>query len=502
MPRLRSELRSKERLREAKAMWDNMVEHWKLGTGPRPSLYRMIWRMNRGWCVRISETFILSLSPSRIPHNNERQQIWGLLLGFLQGILNNAAKPILLNLMILAFSEKQKDLNVMILLLSLGITVLIEGWCKVVTQTILHTDLCTKSIAWVVPLIQRKATRISAFEQDNDDDEKENNDEDNQENQTSSEVSLIGNDCIRSFELAKYAFEIPKMIVGLVSGIAALVILLGYPSIIGLLTMALALILNRIAAKKSKPVSEKDLQSADLRLSSMREIIESITQVKFMCWEQQYMELLTQLRNAECRWILLYRLLIVVSLTVGRASPILASCATFVYMGIQGTLEANTVFAALAAYNALRLPLIALPLELVILSTLDVSHERILSYLLAPEFEGEMKNDRVAEKVVSGAAVIPMVVTNENEEKKNDDSNFVSCVNCEFSWKNSSNEREKKQDDFRVRNINFHVAKGELVGIIGRVGCGKSSLLLSIFKSTHKIRGSLYVNTKSSIAYV
>ena len=137
----------------------------------------------------------------------------------------------------------------------------------------------------------KKSNTISAFEQDNDD-EKDNEEKDSDENQTSSEVSLIGNDCIRSFELAKYAFEIPKMIVGLVCGITALVILLGCPSIIGLLTMALALMLNRLAAKKSKPVSEKDLQSADIRVSSMREIIESITQVKFMCWEQQYMELL------------------------------------------------------------------------------------------------------------------------------------------------------------------------------------------------------------------
>ena len=118
MPHLRSELRSKARLREAKLMWDDMVEHWKAGTGPKPSLYRMMWRMNRTWCI------------------------WGLLLGVLQGVLNNAGKPILLNLMILAFSERQKDLNVIILLLLLGVVVLVEGWCKVVTQTILHTDLC------------------------------------------------------------------------------------------------------------------------------------------------------------------------------------------------------------------------------------------------------------------------------------------------------------------------------------------------------------------------
>ena len=101
---------------------------------------------------------------------------------------------------------------------------------------------------------------------------------------------------------------------------------------------------------------------------------------------------------------------------------------------------------------------------------------------------------------IPGAAIVPMIVTKEKEEKKNDDDRFVSCVNCEFSW--TTDEREKIKDEFRLRDINFHVARGELVGIIGRVGSGKSSLLLSILKSTHKIRGTLSVNMKSSIAYV
>jgi hypothetical protein len=51
MPRLRKELRSEPRLNEAKLMWDDMVEDWKSGSGSRPSLYRMMWRMNRTWCI-------------------------------------------------------------------------------------------------------------------------------------------------------------------------------------------------------------------------------------------------------------------------------------------------------------------------------------------------------------------------------------------------------------------------------------------------------------------
>ena len=89
--------------------------------------------------------------------------------------------------------------------------------------------------------------------------------------------------------------------------------------------------------------------------------------------------------------------------------------------------------------------------------------------------------------------------SDKERRKRNDDDRFVSWC-CEFSW--TTDEREKIKDEFRLRDINFHVARGELVGIIGRVGSGKSSLLLSILKSTHKIRGTLSVNMKSSIAYV
>ena len=59
------------------------------------------------------------------------------------------------------------------------------------------------------------------------------------------------------------------------------------------------------------------------------------------------------------------------------------------------------------------------------MSTLDVSHERILSYLLSPEFE----DDRTAEKMEKiPGAIVPMIVTKEKEEKRNDDDRFVSCV--------------------------------------------------------------------------
>lgn len=53
-------------------------------------------------------------------------------------------------------------------------------------------------------------------------------------------------------------------------------------------------------------------------------------------------------------------------------------------------------------------------------------------------------------------------------------------------------------DSFCLRDINLSVRRGELVGIAGEVGSGKSALLLSILGSMHRMRGVLRVDVRSS----
>ena len=113
---------------------------------------------------------------------------------------------------------------------------------------------------------------------------------------------------------------------------------------------------------------------------------------------------------------------------------------------------------------------------------------------------------RKNKEVLSGAAVIPMISKKEEKEEEEkveekDNNLFVHIVNAEFSWSSGGFE-EKRQDEFRLCDVNFRIKKGELVAVTGRVGSGKSSLLLSILKSTHKIRGTMFVNFTSPIAYV
>lgn len=51
-----------------------------------------------------------------------------------------------------------------------------------------------------------------------------------------------------------------------------------------------------------------------------------------------------------------------------------------------------------------------------------------------------------------------------------------------------------------VANMNFEVNPGELMVIVGQVGCGKTTTLMSILEETNRVSGSLEVT--GTIAYV
>lgn len=51
-----------------------------------------------------------------------------------------------------------------------------------------------------------------------------------------------------------------------------------------------------------------------------------------------------------------------------------------------------------------------------------------------------------------------------------------------------------------VSNLNFEVTPGELLVIVGQVGCGKTTTLMSILEETSKVFGNLKV--AGTIAYV
>ncbi|CAG7855040.1 SubName: Full=Probable ATP-binding cassette transporter protein YOR1 {ECO:0000313/EMBL:CCA75566.1} [Serendipita indica DSM 11827] len=61
------------------------------------------------------------------------------------------------------------------------------------------------------------------------------------------------------------------------------------------------------------------------------------------------------------------------------------------------------------------------------------------------------------------------------------------------------NEPKEGKEIFKLKNINMHIAKGQFIGIVGKVGSGKSSLLNALIGEMRKTNGSVSFN--GTIAY-
>lgn len=71
-----------------------------------------------------------------------------------------------------------------------------------------------------------------------------------------------------------------------------------------------------------------------------------------------------------------------------------------------------------------------------------------------------------------------------NEETAEDD---VSMERAEFTW-------DADRGSFRLADINLKVKKGHFVGVVGRVGSGKSSLLQAITGDLVRLKGCVSVS--------
>ena len=421
---------------------------------------------------------------------------WGITFGAFQGFLNASARPLILNYLIIAFMPDAPAYAgpeyVAMLLTIFGVVVLLEGWLKVIAGNTLSTEFGALILGWLVPLIHHKSARICRIETADKEEETDGN-VDQTHRAATSEVALVAKDSIDTVSQFGWISNFPQCIVGIVAGTSTLIFLLGLPSIIGMTTMIISLSLNRLFANCGGRMAASEMAAGDSRLTVMREIVESIVPLKYLTWEEPYLNLIDRKREIECHWLYKMRLLTVTSVTIGRVSPVLAACATYTYMGLNDyPLTPNIIFASLAIFNALRMPLITIPLNLIQLKVMAVSFRRITGFLVLAEHKKcpEPKDNNVAVEFCNATftwspAIIPEDI---NETKRSGSTSSISSDTARSVAAAAAAGASNLQDDiqnedapiFKLSNINLTVQKGSLVGIVGRVGCGKSTLLSSL----------------------
>ncbi|XP_075719658.1 ATP-binding cassette sub-family C member 10 [Rhinoderma darwinii] len=243
---------------------------------------------------------------------------------------------------------------------------------------------------------------------------------------------------------------------------------------LGGLGLALVLVpLNKVIASRIMNNNKEMLKHKDARVKLVTELLSGMRVVKFYAWEEHFACQVTRLREQELRSLRAIKLLDAMCVYLWAALPVLISIITFItYVLLGHSLTAAKVFTSLALVGMLILPLNNFPWVLNGVLEAKVSLDRIQTFLDLPD-QDMLRYYRAEAPSGDGSAVVEM-------------------RNATFSW-GSEVKDSKESGSLTLFIQHLSVKKGELLAVVGKVGCGKSSLLSAITGELNRLGGDLFV---------
>ncbi|XP_068088676.1 ATP-binding cassette sub-family C member 10-like isoform X2 [Hyperolius riggenbachi] len=246
---------------------------------------------------------------------------------------------------------------------------------------------------------------------------------------------------------------------------------------LGGLGLALLLVpLNKVIATRIMNNNKEMLLHKDARVKMVTELLSGMRVVKFYTWEEHFLHHLNSLRMKELRSLRAIKLLDAVCVYLWAALPVLTSIIIFVtYVLLGHQLSAAKVFTALALVGMLILPLNNFPWVLNGVLEAKVSLDRIQSFLELPD--QDLLSYYKAEAPPSAGGIA------------------LEVRDAMFSWWTNSEDGANAEESSSLQLFINHLSvwKGALVAVVGKVGCGKSSLLAAITGELNRQGGDLYV---------
>ncbi|XP_074600380.1 ATP-binding cassette sub-family C member 4-like isoform X2 [Brevipalpus obovatus] len=232
----------------------------------------------------------------------------------------------------------------------------------------------------------------------------------------------------------------------------------------GFVVLVFFAILQSVMSRFFSQTRRKTAAWTDQRIRLMNEIISGIKVIKMYAWEKSFADMIADIRRAEIRKISIYSFLNATNFALSFVTPrlmLFVSLITFIALGNQ--LNAKIVFVSSALFDAFEATVtFFLPNAIATLAQALVSCKRITAFLTLTEVSSHDKSG-------SGSTLIS---DSESEVKS------IEVENLCTSW-------EPETDELCLKNVSFEVKSGELMIVVGSVGSGKTSLLLSILKEVY-----------------
>ncbi|KAG9266673.1 multidrug resistance-associated protein 7 isoform X1 [Astyanax mexicanus] len=248
----------------------------------------------------------------------------------------------------------------------------------------------------------------------------------------------------------------------------------------GLCVAVLLVPLNKLLAARILENNKQMLIHKDSRVKIMTEVLFGIRVLKFYNWEEHFTQKINESRKKELSHLKALKYLDAVCVYTWAALPVVISILTFLtYVLLGNTLTAAKVFTTLALVGMLILPLNAFPWVLNGTLEAKVSLDRIQRFLL-------LRNQDFAAYYSQVSPEDPLT--------------SIQMTQANFSWNRSDDLNSDSDGEDRgptgslyLHNLNLSVRKGSLVVVVGKVGCGKSSLLAAITGELNRCGGVVHV---------
>jgi ATP-binding cassette subfamily C (CFTR/MRP) protein 1 len=330
-------------------------------------------------------------------------------------------------------------------------------------------------------------------------------------------VNLMSVDTYRVDQAAGFFHIMWTSPIQIVISLALLVVNLTYSALAGfaLLVIALPLLARAIRGLLLRRVGINKL--TDQRVTATQEILQSVRFVKFFGWETAFLDRIFAIRKREIFSI--QKLLATRNAinAISMSMPIFASMIAFIVFSVtKHPLDPAPVFSSLALFNGLRMPLNFLPMVLGQVIDAISSVTRIQEFLLAEEAEEDIEwnmESKVAVEVEHADFTWERVATQEagagagygkggltKEQMKKDRKAEKLAIKDAIAKKKQikktgidSSETLAEKEPYHINDINFTLARDELVAVIGTVGSGKSSLLAALAGDMRKTAGKVTI---------
>ncbi|XP_032419246.1 multidrug resistance-associated protein 7 [Xiphophorus hellerii] len=255
---------------------------------------------------------------------------------------------------------------------------------------------------------------------------------------------------------------------------------------LGGLGVALMLVpFNKFLASRILSNNTQMLKYKDDRVKLMTEILFGIRVIKFYNWEPHFTQKVARCREQELAHLKNLKYLDAMCVYIWAALPVIICVLTFViYVLLGHQLTAAKVFTTVALVGMLITPLNAFPWVMNSILEAKVSLERLQRYFKLTNQDLEAYYTQVSSEDTNQTSILLSQAT--------------------FSWRLPDGGEVGETGSgagtgsLLLQNLNLHVTKGSLVVVVGKVGCGKSSLLAAITGELNRISGVLYVANREA----